>query len=272
MNGFQPIVPLSGYAGWAFLGRTLESQQEAHDKSPVLQREVAYFEKNIGNIKTAEDLVADRTMLKVALGAFGLGEDIGNTYFLRKVLEDGTIDPGALANRLSDKRYLEFSKAFGFGDFSVANTQLSDFAGGITTAYKERQFEVAIGEQDENMRLALGLRRELDSLVARDISDNAMWFTVMGNAPLRAVFEAALGLPTAFGALDLDKQLSVFKDRAQSQFGDSAVAQFSDPEKQEDLIRMFLFRSELQTRSSMFQSSQTALTLLQNRIRPYARL
>jgi len=264
MNGFQPVVPLPGYAGWTFLNRTLESQQQAHDKSPVLQREVAYFKENIGNVKTAEDLVNDRTMLKVALGAFGLDEDINNKYFLRKVLEDGTLDTAALANRLSDKRYFEFSKAFGFGDFKVANTQLSEFGTRITSAYKERQFEVAIGEQSENMRLALGLQRQLGTLADRDISDNAMWFTIMGETPLRTVFETALGLPKSFGALDLDKQLEIFKDRTQSQFGDSNIAQFSDPEKQEDLIRVFLLRSETQIQNSFVQSGQTALSLLQN--------
>ncbi|MBS9717730.1 DUF1217 domain-containing protein [Pseudohalocynthiibacter aestuariivivens] len=268
---FQPVLPLSGYPGWLFLNRTLETQQTAHDNTQQIKRETAYFEKNIGRIQTAEALVQDRTLLKVALGAFGLDDDIGNKFFIRKVLEDGTLERSALSNRLADKRYFEFSKAFGFGDFSTPNTQLSDFGARIAEAYKERQFEVAVGDQDENMRLALGAQRELDALTKRDISDNAMWFTVMGNAPLRNVFETALGLPSSFGSLDLDKQLEVFRDRAERQFGAKNIAQFADPEKQEELVRNFLIRADIQNQNISILGGQTALALLESAsaIRPF---
>lgn len=268
---FQPVLPLSGYPGWLFLDRTMDAQQKAHDNTQQLKREAAYFEKNISQIQTAEALVQDRTLLKVALGAFGLDEDIGNKFFIRKVLEDGTLERSALSNRLADKRYLELSKAFGFGDFSIPNTKLSDFGTRITEAYKERQFEVAVGDQDENMRLALGAQRELDALTKRDISENAMWFTVMGNAPLRNVFETALGLPSSFGSLDLDKQLEVFRDRAERQFGVKDIVQFADPEKQEELIRNFLIRADFQSQNISTLGGRTALALLQsaNAFRPF---
>ncbi len=261
---FQPVVPFGGFAGWSFLTRTLDNQKDAYAKSPEVAREVTYFEENIGKVQTAEDLVADRTLLKVALEAFGLGEDINNKFFIRKVLEDGTLTDGALANRLSDKRYLEFSQAFGFGDYSVPSTVLSDFGTKITTAYKERQFEAAIGNQDENFRLALGIDRDLADIAKKDLSEDTLWFTVMGNPPLRKVFETAFNLPQSFGTLDLDKQLETFKDKAQSAFGDSGVKQFISPEKQEDLTRLFLLRADVQALNVNLGSSQTALTLLQN--------
>nr|WP_276946739.1 DUF1217 domain-containing protein [Haematobacter massiliensis] len=67
-----------------------------------MQRDEAYFRDRIGGISSAEELVADRRLLQIALGAFGLGEDIGNKYFIRKVLEDGVSERTALANRLSN--------------------------------------------------------------------------------------------------------------------------------------------------------------------------
>jgi len=80
---FQPVVPFGGFAGWSFLSRTLDNQKEAFAKSSETSGEVKYFEENIGDIKTAEDLVSNRTMLKVALEAFGLGDDINNKFFIR---------------------------------------------------------------------------------------------------------------------------------------------------------------------------------------------
>ncbi len=261
---FQPVVPFGGFAGWSFLTRTLDNQKEAYAKSPEVTREVAYFKENISKIQTAEDLMADRTMLKVALEAFGLGDDIDNKFFIRKVLEDGTIAEDALANKLSDQRYLDLTRAFGFGDFPVPNTVLSDFGEKITSAFKERQFEAAVGDQNEDFRLALGISRDLTDIANKDLQEDTLWFTVMGNAPLRAVFETAFNLPSAFGSLDLDKQLETFKARAQSTFGDEGIKQFASVEKQDELTRLFLLQSEVQSLNVNAGGGQTALTLLQN--------
>ena len=125
---FQPVIPFGGFAGWAFLKRTMATQQAALQASSTNQRDEAYFREKIGKIETAEDLVSDRRLLRVALTAYGLEGDINNKAFIRKVLEDGTLKEGALSGRLANKQYEKFSAAFGFGDFSVPRSQLSDFA------------------------------------------------------------------------------------------------------------------------------------------------
>ncbi|NHX27484.1 DUF1217 domain-containing protein, partial [Escherichia coli] len=195
---FQPIVPLGGYAGWRFLQKTLPAQQAAFEQSPQMARDVSYFKEQIGHVSSAEMLVADRRLLHVALDAFGLGDDINNRFFIRKVLEDGTLDSAALANRMADKRYLQLAKAFGFGDFDTPNTLLSDFGDKVIADYKTRQFEQAVGSQNENMRLAMNMMRELSDLAAEDSSDETKWFSIMGSKPLRSALETALGLPSQF--------------------------------------------------------------------------
>lgn len=258
---FQPVIPTVGYAGWTFLNRTMDTQKQAFEGSAVMTRDVSYFEENIGNIKSAGDLIADRRLLQVALGAFGLDEDINNSFFLQKVLEDGTVNPDALGNRLSDKRYLEFSKAFGFGDYATPRTVLSTFGAEITDSYKNAQFEIAVGNQNPDLRLALGLDRALGDIATADTTDNGRWFQVMGQPPVRAVFEAALNLPASIGALDLDQQLTAFRDKASARFGDGEVAQFADPEKRAELVRLFLLQSDTSGLTGAGQSA--ALTLLQ---------
>lgn len=262
---FSPLVPFSGYAGYVFLKRTMAAQQAAFSATAEVTRDEDYFRQKISSIKTADDLVSDRRLLGVALGAFGLGDDINNKFFLKKVLQDGTLNPDALANRLGSKEYLAFSKAFGFGDFSVPNTQLSDFPDQILSAYKARAFETAVGQQNDDMRLALNAERELQALAQKPSSDETKWFTVMGSAPLRSVFEKALGLPSGFGALDLDQQLSMFRDKASRAFGDSRIDQFTDPVALEKLVRTFLIRSEVAAGVSSSSPAAMALQLLQSR-------
>lgn len=261
---FQPTVPLGGLAGWTFLTRTQEAQQEALNSSVVIKRNTDYFRANISSVNTAEDLVKDRQLLEVALGAFGLGEDINNKFFIQKILQDGTIETDALANRLSDKRYKQFSEAFGFGNFSVPNTQLSDFADKIIGRYQAQEFEVAVGNVNPDMRLALALDRSIEEILSEETSNNGYWFMVMGQPPVRTVFETALGLPTSFGALDLDQQLSGFRDKLAGQFGNGELSQFSDPKKREELVRLFLARSETNSFGSGVSSASAALTLLQS--------
>jgi len=261
---FQPFVPASGMAGWRFLERTYDKQYEAFTQSVTLERQTDYFTENIANVSTAEDLVNDRRLLEVALGAFGLEDDINNTYFIRKILEEGTSADDALANRLSDNRYKDLSDHFGFGANAITQTRLSDFPDRTIEKYNRQSFEVAVGQQSEQMRIGLYAQRTLGELASGEESENTKWYSVMGQPPLRALFETAFGLPAAFGSIDIDQQLSVLQDKASALFGDSSVSQFADPEMQDELVARYIARAQLAELSGGSASSNAiALQLLQ---------
>lgn len=260
---FSPALPLPGFAGWTFLKRTMPAQSQALQAAPEMKRDEAYFREKIGAIDTAEDLVKDRRLLKVALGAYGLDGDLGNRFFIRKVLEGGTLKADSLANRLADKQYLKLADAFGFGDFSTPRNKLSDFADKTLALYRTRQFETAVGRQNGDYRLALNAERELTALAAKSSSNDTKWFTILGNPPLRKVFETTLRLPASIGAIDIDRQLAVFKSRTEAQFGSSEMSQFKDPKKLGGLIRSFLLASEQAGSAGSLQPAARALQLLQ---------
>ncbi len=261
---FQPVVPFGGTAGWAFLQRTQAAQREAFETSSLIQRDVDYFSKNIAKVETAADLVGDYRLMKVALGAFGLDDDLPNKAFIQKVLEEGSLDPDSFANRMIDKRYLALTETFGL-DLAPPNTQLSDFADSLIDQYKTRQFEIAVGGQNADMRLLLGLERDLGAIVASENTDNGRWYGVLGNEPLRRVFETALGLPPETAALDIDRQVEVFREKSDTILGQAEVSGFADGEAMEALSRMFLVRAELSAGASGLSPGSIALTLLQNR-------
>lgn len=389
---FQPILPMTGLAGWSFLSRTIGQQQAAFVKSIPVQRTTDYFRANISKATTAEALVNDRQLLQVALGAFGLDDDINARALIRKVLEGGVLRSDSLASRMSDKRYALLAEAFGYGDSGprvglpdfandliaryeshqlepptgrqgndarlahgleaalddlLADTQsararwfavigdpplrkifevalelppnfaqfdidkqfdtltngakavfgtddlaefiqtgrheelaqrfvdriaprvgLPDFADDLVARYEARQFEVAIGERDNDMRLALNVESSLSDLLANTRSNRARWFTLMGDPPLRKVFETALGLPPSFAQIDVDRQLSMFMSKARTTFGTSDLADFTKDDKREDLIRRFLVRSEAAAFASQYNPANIALTLLSGMARP----
>ncbi|WP_296426030.1 DUF1217 domain-containing protein [Yoonia sp.] len=267
---FQPVLPVTGYVGWRFLERTLEKQQTAFAESQPIARATDYFREKIGNVRTVDDLVNDRHLLSVALGAFGLDDDINSQFFIRKILADGTTADDALANRLADKRYLDFSRTFGFGGDGAPRTGLVAFPDEIVSRFEARQFERAVGEQNNDLRLALNVASGVSDIVESTSSQNAQWFSMMGNAPLRNVFQTALGLPSGLASIDLDQQLGIFKERSKSIFGTESVGDFTDPDQQEKLVRLFLIRSEAAA-ISVSSGASTALTLLQSASSRFAR-
>ncbi len=260
---FQPIVPDGGLVGWRFLQRTYDAQFAAFANSTQIQRDADYFRENIGAVKTAEELVSDRRLLTVALGAFGLQDDINNRYYIQKVLEEGTTSDDALAVRIADPKYREMSEAFGFGPSEFLRVGETDFVEVVIDRFETGSFEVATGQQNDAMRVALYAQRELAELAERDSAIDTKWYSILGDPPLRQVFEKALGLPGSIGQIDIDQQLGIFKDRAQGTFGSDDPAIFLDEDRRQDAISRFLLRDQLDSLGSGLSSNSIALALLQ---------
>jgi hypothetical protein len=258
----QPLLPLGGYAGWRFLSQSLPVQMERFAASPLETRDAAYFRETIASVSTPEALVSDYRLLRVSLGAYGLQDDLPNRAFIRTLLEQGTTEDGALANRLADKRYRSFVEAFGFGGPLPPKTGQPGFADRMLARFTRQSFEEAVGTQDETLRLALTAQRDLADLTARGLPETTAWLSVLGTPPLRKVFETALGLPTSIGTLDLDRQVRAFRDAADRTLGQADVAQFADPDRVEDLIRVFTLRAEAASGPSPLTPGYAALTLL----------
>jgi len=264
VTGFQPIVPHTGYVGWRFLERTVETQRMAFENSPELLRDLQYFKENIGKATTAEDLVNDGRLLKVALGAFGLEDDLNKRAYVLKALVEGTDAEDSFANRMVDKRYQKLSKAFGYGNVQGVRVARSDFAESILTPFKIQKFEVAVGNSDESMRLAMVFVRQIGEFAASENADNSAWFKIMGNPPMRQIFETAFGLPNSFGLLDVDKQRDIFREKARMMFGDSSLAVFKEGENVDKMLRTFFVRKQISESNGSGVRGSTALTLLKN--------
>lgn len=264
MTYFQPAIFAGGYAGWRLLERTAAKQMETFEKSPSLRRDIEYFRENIAKATTAEALVADRRLLTVALGAFGLGEEIDKRAFIRKILEGGTEDPRSLASRLSDARYTAFAKAFGYGDLSGVDVSDKAFVEDIVARYKAREFESAVGEADDDMRIAMNFKREIAAIASSRSADKSGWYQVLGQRPVLELVRTAFGLPSSISNLDVDKQKEIFEQKALSLYGDKTVAAFLDPGNVEAVIRRFFLFRQIENGPAASTPGMNALTLLQS--------
>lgn len=148
---YTPMIAGNGLVGWQMLQSTLESQRIAFNKSTEITRDSEYFKETIGTINSAEELVNDRRLLSVALSAFGMDDQIDSKYLIRRVLEEGTKDDDALANKLSDSRYTVLAEVFDFEKTVSYRTQEEGFADPIFATYEKKvlaDLEVKLAEPE----------------------------------------------------------------------------------------------------------------------------
>jgi len=155
---YTPAIPLSGLAGLRFLERTGEAQRAAHASAPEIQRDIAYFKENIGNVTNAEELVNDRRLLTVVLGSYGLGDEIDKKAFVQRILDDGVDDPNALGSRLNNESYKQMARDLRL-DTNFPRTSFDSIQDKIVSNYLDQSFEISVGEQSESLRLALDFKR-----------------------------------------------------------------------------------------------------------------
>ncbi|MEM9724450.1 MAG: DUF1217 domain-containing protein [Pseudomonadota bacterium] len=131
---FTPVIPITGLGGLRLLDETRDAQLEALKADPQVSRNTAYFRENIASATTSDALLADRRLLEVALTAYGLESEIGNTAFIKQVLDGGTSNSSSFANRLNDPRWLEFTRDFGYGD-PGAGQEVSGFQAAVEVRF-----------------------------------------------------------------------------------------------------------------------------------------
>lgn len=258
---FQPIILGNGLPAWSLLNRTLSTQQEMHSKNQIIQSDTRYFSENFASMKTADDIVSDRRILRVILGAYGLSDDIENKFFIKKIMNEGSTEPTAFANKLSDQRYRSLASDFDFSTKSPNLGTRSELMSQTIERFQRQAFEEAVGASSNDMRLGLTFQRTLSELVQSTNTNSAAWYQLMATPPLREVMQKALGFPQEFANLEIDDQFRRFQDKSESVFGSSDLSEMSEQRLSDEIIRRFLILQQTSQVPSV-NSFKTALLLL----------
>lgn len=251
-----------GYLGWKLLSRTADQQKALIAAEPQVARETEHFRQNIAKVASAEDLVSDYRMLSVALKAHGLEADIGNRALIRKVLESDLSDSKSLANRLPDSRYAELARAFGFGGETPAAQTDTGLADRIGAAHLQAEFELRVGEADNDLRVALYAQRELASIARGEGSETGKWFQILGSPPLAQFVQTAFGFGANLVKLPIDSQVTALQSAAKRYLGIADIARLAEPAVLERAIGLYLARAQLDGGGGGSNRFSNALTLL----------
>ncbi len=96
------------------------------NKGTAASDEAAYYQANIGNITSVDQLIANKRLFNYAVSAYGLNPDRVSNATIKAVLTSDLSDPNSTANTLNNSAYTSLAAAFNFNtDGSVNGTSQS---------------------------------------------------------------------------------------------------------------------------------------------------
>jgi hypothetical protein len=207
----------------AFLAvsQNLSRYQTMTAAEPAVKTATAYYQANIGSVKSISDLVGNYRLLSYALNAYGLGDQINAKGLITKVLQGGVSNPKALANTLPDSRWKAFAAAFNFVDSSATPPSSTSAVKTTTSDYVEQQLESEQGGQDVGVQLALYFQRVAPTVTSE--------YGILADPNLLEVAATIMGLSPAAASAVQPKTLSE----------PMPIADLQDPAKLKQLTERF---------------------------------
>src|SRR4051795_8371368 len=113
---------VSTYTSYQLITRDLSRSLALKGAETVVAHDNDYYLKNIGNVKSADDLLKNTRLFKYAMNAFGLGDLDYAKGMMRKALSQDVNDKKSFVNRIDDPRFVAFAKVFNFKQNGEATT------------------------------------------------------------------------------------------------------------------------------------------------------
>lgn len=214
----------STYLDYVSTTRDLQTTLQRIGQRQSDSREIAHYLEHIEAVKSVDDFVADKRLMRFALKAFGLDAHANATAFVRKLLDGGIDDSTSLANTLSDSRFAAFVETFNFARYDSTTTIFDRTRQGVVDKYLDQRLEEDAGNRSEGLRLALYFRRKAPSLENH--------YSILADKALAQVVRTALGLSDMTAQADVDRQEKELSARIN-------LADFQDPEKLDRFIVRF---------------------------------
>ncbi|HXW72116.1 MAG TPA: DUF1217 domain-containing protein [Methylocella sp.] len=192
--------------------------------NPAVSTATEYFEENIGNIKSANQLVGNTRLFDYAMTAFGLGDMTYAQGMMKQVLAQGVTSSNALANTLNNQNILAFAKAFDFADNGSATTSSQSLVSNVVNRYLQNSLDDSEAQQDPGVQLALYFEQNAPNLTSE--------YGILADKNLLTVVQTALGLSPYTSEEPIDTQASQLSSLIN-------ITDFQNPAKLQNFIERF---------------------------------
>lgn len=228
------------------VARNLDRWRDIAAKTPDVANDTRYFKANIAKATTIEALLKDRRLFNYAMKAFGLGDRAYAIGLMRKVLEQGVVDPKALANTLSDANIRAFARTF---DYKGGNAAVGSesFQKSVTDRYIEQALETQQGARNPGVELALYFRERAPQVTSV--------YGVLADRKLLQVVQTALDISPNSSTQPIDTQARLLKAKLK-------LADFQDAKKLDGFIARFAAAYDMKNPGAEAGGNATANALL----------
>lgn len=205
-----------------------ENEKTAAREAATKKAEV--YQERIQSIDTVKELLADREVIDVVVGAYGLDAENVTDDFLKQVFASDLSDPKSFVNQQPDGRWAELVASFNFdanGNLTretIGTVQQRGETLETVNKYLRQTLEENEGASNEAVRLALYFER-----TAPNITDA---YGLIADDALMAVFRTTFGFSDEFSNMDVDQQARVINDNLD-------LAELQDPAKLERFLQRY---------------------------------
>ncbi|PYB77253.1 DUF1217 domain-containing protein [Rhizobium wuzhouense] len=205
-------------------GNQLKAAKEAAGK------EAAYYQDKIQGVETVQDLLADRRIIDVVLGAYGFDPKKVTDDFLKKAFASDLSDRKSFVNQQADKKWAELVGSFNFdGDGKLTRKTLGTVQQRGETLetinlFMRQTLEENEGQSSEAVRLALYFQRTAPTITSA--------YDIVADTALAEVFRTTFGFSEDFTKMKVESQAKVIKSKLD-------LADLQDPKKLQRLIERY---------------------------------
>jgi hypothetical protein len=192
---------------------------------PTVQHTIAAFTKAVTGAKSVAQLLANPAVMKVLLTANGMGDQIGNTAIVTKVLTSNLSDPKSLANTLTDSRWKTLAHTYDFAANGLKPIQDPKTLATIANGYAQVTWQHTQDTVTPGLSNALAFKAKASTISSVD--------QILGDPVMRDVVTTALGVPKQIAFQTLGAQEQAISTRID-------LKKFQDPKFVEGFVQRYL--------------------------------
>jgi hypothetical protein len=221
---------MSTFTTYLTIANNLSRYQKMTAADPTVTQATKYFQANIGKITSADQFVKNTRLFNYAMTAFGLSDMTYAKTLIKKVLEQGTSQSTALANKLNNPKILALAQAYNFAVTGASTTQTTAATTDVVSKYVMQALETNQGTQYPGVQLALYFQQN-----ASKITNG---YTILADSKLLSVVQTTLGISAYTSAENIDTQAKHF-DRLLT------YSDFKTPQKLQNFLERFTAQYDL---------------------------
>lgn len=223
---------ISGYALYKSLSADKVAANTARfAKSGSVQSEIDFFRQRVSTIKTPDEFLKDYRLLKFALTAYDMEDQLQYPARIKQILKDDPSSKSALVNRMTNAGYRQINADFAFNTKGVENLKNATFIDGLVEKYKNARYEMSLGDLNPAVADAMYFQRK--------VSKVKTGYEIIGDPVFFDVALTALNIPRSVAATKVERMKATIENKLE-------MSKLSDPTYVRKLVERYLVLKDVE--------------------------